>query len=141
MFGFLDERELLGAMQGIDSGDGDSIFSHEPPFDFGDGDAELDGIFQSGVVWELLPMRLDEDDLADAAAGGAAGGARGGGAAPGGGRPGGGGRAGVRRVQGRDGAGGARHAAALRAFLPRGVHWAVARHTELVPGVPVRAAH
>ncbi|KAG2607357.1 uncharacterized protein LOC120671212 [Panicum virgatum] len=78
VFGFLDERELLGAMQGIDSGDGDSIFSHEPPFDFGDGDAELDGIFRSGVGWELLPVPLDEDDfevlpghLADAAAGGA----------------------------------------------------------------------
>ena len=78
VFGFLDERELLGAMEGIDSGDDDSIFSHEPPFDFGDGDEELDGIFRSGVGWELLPVPLDEDDfevlpghLADAAAGGA----------------------------------------------------------------------
>ncbi|RLM54380.1 hypothetical protein C2845_PM10G16700 [Panicum miliaceum] len=63
VFGFLDERELLGAMEGIDSGDDDSIFSHEPPFDFGDGDAELDGIFRSGVGWELLPVPLDEDDF------------------------------------------------------------------------------
>ncbi|OEL22185.1 hypothetical protein BAE44_0016795 [Dichanthelium oligosanthes] len=78
VFGFVDEREMLGVMEGIDSGDDDSIFSDEPPFDFGDGDAELDGIFRSGVGWELLPVPLDDDDfevlpghLADAAAGGA----------------------------------------------------------------------
>ncbi|KAJ1260007.1 hypothetical protein BS78_10G199300 [Paspalum vaginatum] len=78
VFGFLDEGEILGVMEGIDSGDDDSIFSDERPFDFGDGDAELDGIFRSGVGWELLPVPLDEDDfevlpghLADAAAGGA----------------------------------------------------------------------
>ena len=50
-------------MEGIDSGDNSSIFSHEPPFDFSDGDAELDDIFQSGVGWELLPMPMDEDDF------------------------------------------------------------------------------
>ncbi|XP_062229314.1 E3 ubiquitin-protein ligase RDUF1-like [Phragmites australis] len=77
VFGFLDEREMLGVMESIGSGDDESIFSDEPPFDFGDGNAEFEGIFQS-VGWELLPVPLDEDDfevlpghLADAAAGGA----------------------------------------------------------------------
>ncbi|KAL6603798.1 hypothetical protein ACP70R_044159 [Stipagrostis hirtigluma subsp. patula] len=77
VFGFIDEREMLGVMEGMDSGDDESIFSDEPPFDFGDDDAELDGIFGS-VGWEMLPVPLDEDDfevlsghLADAAAGGA----------------------------------------------------------------------
>lgn len=63
VFGFLDEREMLGVMEGIDSGDDDSIFSDEPPFDFGDGDTELEGIFRSGVGWELLPVPLDEDEF------------------------------------------------------------------------------
>ena len=81
-------------MEGIDSGDDDSIFSHEPPFDFGDGDEELDGIFRSGVGWELLaPGAARRGRLR-----GAAGAPRG----RGGGR--GGGRAGVRCMQGRDGA-------------------------------------
>jgi hypothetical protein len=79
VFGFVDEREMLGVMEGIDSGEDDSIFSDEPPFDFGDGDAgELDGIFRGGVGWEMLPVPLDEDEfevlpghLADAAVGGA----------------------------------------------------------------------
>ncbi|CAL5048826.1 unnamed protein product [Urochloa decumbens] len=78
VFGFLDEREMLGGMEGIDGGDDESMFSDEPPFDFGDGDAELDSIFRSGVGWELLPVPLDEDEfevlpghLADAAVGGA----------------------------------------------------------------------
>ncbi|RCV22278.1 hypothetical protein SETIT_4G208100v2 [Setaria italica] len=78
VFGFVDEREMLGVMEGIDSGDDDSIFSDGPPFDFGEGDAELDGIFRGGVGWELLPVPLDEDEfevlpghLADAAVGGA----------------------------------------------------------------------
>ncbi|CAN6207198.1 unnamed protein product [Urochloa humidicola] len=80
VFGFLDERDMLGGMEGIDGGDGHSIFSDEPPFDFGDGDADadLDRIFRSGVGWELLPVPLDEDEfevlpghLADAAVGGA----------------------------------------------------------------------
>jgi hypothetical protein len=61
VFGFLDEREMLGVMEGIDSGDDDSIFSDEPPFDFGDDDAELEGIFRSGVGWELLPASLDDE--------------------------------------------------------------------------------
>ncbi|KAL6890218.1 hypothetical protein ACP4OV_008981 [Aristida adscensionis] len=70
-------REMLAVMEGIDSGDDESIFSDEPPFDFGDDDGELDGIFGS-VGWEMLPVPLDEDEfevlpghLADAAAGGA----------------------------------------------------------------------
>lgn len=63
VFGFLDEREMLGVMEGIDSGDDDSIFSDEPPFDFGDGDAELEGIFRSGVGWELLSVPLDDDEF------------------------------------------------------------------------------
>ncbi|CAN6177454.1 unnamed protein product [Urochloa humidicola] len=78
VFGFLDERDMLGVMEGIDSGDDDSIFSDEPPFDFGEGDADLDGVFRNGVGWELLPVPLDEDEfevlpghLADAAVGGA----------------------------------------------------------------------
>ncbi|KAF8687819.1 hypothetical protein HU200_042758 [Digitaria exilis] len=82
VFGFVDEGEMLGMMEGIDSGEDDSMFSDEPPFDFGvgdgDGDAELDSIFPSGVGWELLPVPLDEDEfevlpghLADAAVGGA----------------------------------------------------------------------
>lgn len=80
VFGLLDERDMLGVMEGLDSGDDDSIFSDEPPFDFGDGEVEeleLDGIFR-GVGWELLPVPLEEDEfevlpghLADAAAGGA----------------------------------------------------------------------
>ncbi|KAF0931389.1 hypothetical protein E2562_004526 [Oryza meyeriana var. granulata] len=75
VFGFLDEREILGAMEGLDSGD-DSGFSDEP-FDFGDEGDELGDIFRS-VGWEVLPVPLDEDDfevlpghVADAAAGGA----------------------------------------------------------------------
>lgn len=80
VFGFIDEREILGVMEGIDSGDDESIFSDEPPFDFGDGDAyaELDGVFRNGVGWELLPVPLDDDEfevlpghLADAVVGGA----------------------------------------------------------------------
>ncbi|GJN38884.1 hypothetical protein PR202_gb27963 [Eleusine coracana subsp. coracana] len=78
VLGLLDEREMLGVMEGIDSGDDDSIFSDEPPFGFGDGEVEeLDGVFR-GVGWELLPVPLEEDEfevlpehIADAAAGGA----------------------------------------------------------------------
>ncbi|KAL6839648.1 hypothetical protein ACP4OV_030587 [Aristida adscensionis] len=77
VFGFINEREMLAVMEGIDSGDDESIFSDEPPFDFGDDDGELDGIFGS-VGWEMLPVPLDEDEfevlpghLADAAVGGA----------------------------------------------------------------------
>uniref|UniRef100_A0A0D9WSC6 RING-type E3 ubiquitin transferase n=1 Tax=Leersia perrieri TaxID=77586 RepID=A0A0D9WSC6_9ORYZ len=79
VFGFLDEREILGAMEGLDSGDDDDDtgFSDEP-FDFGDEGDELGDIFRS-VGWEVLPVPLDEDDgfevlpghIADAAAGGA----------------------------------------------------------------------
>ncbi|KAL5200401.1 hypothetical protein ABZP36_021604 [Zizania latifolia] len=75
VFGFLDEREILGAMEDLDSGD-DSGFSDEP-FDFGDEGEDLGDIFRS-VGWEVLPVPLDEDDfevlpghLADAAVGGA----------------------------------------------------------------------
>ncbi|TVU08229.1 hypothetical protein EJB05_41626, partial [Eragrostis curvula] len=84
VFGLLNEGDifsdevLLGGMEGIDSGDDESIFSDEPPFAFGDGEMEeLDGIFR-GVGWEVLPMPLDEEEfevlpgfLADAAVGGA----------------------------------------------------------------------
>ncbi|KAL5223687.1 hypothetical protein ABZP36_010326 [Zizania latifolia] len=80
VFGFLDEREILGAMEGLGSGD-DSGFSDEP-FDFGDADEgeDLGDIFRS-VGWEVLPVPLDEvhedyfemlpGHLADAAAGSA----------------------------------------------------------------------
>ena len=47
MFRFLNEREMLSVIKGINSGDNESIFSDEPLFDFGDRDMELDGIFQS----------------------------------------------------------------------------------------------
>jgi hypothetical protein len=80
VFGFVDGQEMLGMMEDIHSGADDSIFSDEPPFDFGDGEVEeleLDGIFR-GVGWELLAVPLDEDDfevlpghIADAAVGGA----------------------------------------------------------------------
>ncbi|XP_052157730.1 uncharacterized protein LOC127775520 [Oryza glaberrima] len=76
VFGFLDEREILGAMEGLDSGDDESGFSDEP-FDFGDEGDDIGDIFRS-VGWEVLPVPLDEDDfevlpghVADAAAGGA----------------------------------------------------------------------
>ena len=77
VFGFFRERDILGVMEGIDSGD-ESIFSDEPPFDFGDEDQELDDIFRS-VGWEeVLPVQLDDDEfevlpghIVDAAVGGA----------------------------------------------------------------------
>lgn len=148
VFGFLDEREILGAMEGLNSGDDESGFSDEP-FDFGDEGDDIGDIFRS-VGWRC-----------SGAAGrgrlrGAAGARRG---RRGGGRP---ARAAVERAPGGGGrrrreeaaaasrvapcartdrAGGARHAAAVRALVPRGVHRAVARHPELVSGVPLRAAH
>ncbi|KQK17593.1 E3 ubiquitin-protein ligase RING1 [Brachypodium distachyon] len=75
VFGFISERDILGVMDGIDSGD-ESIFSDESPFDFGDDGPELDNVFQS-VGWEVLPVPLDEDfevlpgHMVDVAAGGA----------------------------------------------------------------------
>ncbi|XP_048546743.1 E3 ubiquitin-protein ligase RING1-like [Triticum urartu] len=77
VFGFLSEREILGVMEGIDSGEDESMFSDEPPFDFGDEGPELDDIFRS-VGWEVLPVPLDEDEfevlpghMADVTVGGA----------------------------------------------------------------------
>uniref|UniRef100_A0A453SIZ6 RING-type domain-containing protein n=1 Tax=Aegilops tauschii subsp. strangulata TaxID=200361 RepID=A0A453SIZ6_AEGTS len=77
VFGFLSEREILGVMEGIDSGEDESMFSDEPPFDFGDEGPELDDIFRS-VGWEVLPVPLDDDEfevlpghMADVTVGGA----------------------------------------------------------------------
>uniref|UniRef100_A0ACD5UH39 Uncharacterized protein n=1 Tax=Avena sativa TaxID=4498 RepID=A0ACD5UH39_AVESA len=80
VFGFFSERDILGIMEGIDSGD-ESIFSDEPPFDFGDLDdegQEIDDMFRS-VGWEeVVPGTLDEDEfevlpghMVDATVGGA----------------------------------------------------------------------
>lgn len=83
VFGFFSERDILGGMEGIDSG-AESIFSDEPPFDFGDFDdegREIDDMFRS-VGWEEVlpaPHTLDADDefevlpghMADTALGGA----------------------------------------------------------------------
>ncbi|KAM0853609.1 hypothetical protein ACQ4PT_050971 [Festuca glaucescens] len=80
VFGFFSERDILGVMEGIDSGD-ESIFSDEPPFNFGDLDdegQEIDDMFRS-VGWEeVIPAALDEDEfevlpghMVDAAVGGA----------------------------------------------------------------------
>ncbi|KAI4971215.1 hypothetical protein ZWY2020_002129 [Hordeum vulgare] len=77
VFGFLSEREILGVMEGIDSGEDESMFSDEPPFDFGDEGRDLDDIFRS-VGWEVLPVPLDDDEfevlpghMADVTVGGA----------------------------------------------------------------------
>jgi coenzyme F420-reducing hydrogenase gamma subunit len=81
VFGFFSERDILGVMEGIDSGD-ESLFSDEPPFNFGDLDdegQEIDDMFRS-VGWEeVIPPTLDNDDefevlpghMVDAAVGGA----------------------------------------------------------------------
>ncbi|KAK1611484.1 hypothetical protein QYE76_035157 [Lolium multiflorum] len=81
VFGFFSERDILGVMEGIDSGD-ESLFSDEPPFNFGDLDdegQEIDDMFRS-VGWEeVIPAALDDDDefevlpghMVDAAVGGA----------------------------------------------------------------------
>ncbi|XP_047074328.1 uncharacterized protein LOC124683957 [Lolium rigidum] len=81
VFGFFSERDILGVMEGVDSGD-ESLFSDEPPFNFGDLDdegQEIDDMFRS-VGWEeVIPPTLDNDDefevlpghMVDAAVGGA----------------------------------------------------------------------
>jgi hypothetical protein len=85
VFGF-SERDILGGLEGIDSGD-ESIFSDEQPFDFGDLGAEgreLGDMLTSEGWGAVFPAELDDDEfevlpvhMVDAVVGGAPPAARG----------------------------------------------------------------